>query len=138
MEEINNIRKRRKTPKFLNMTLNFICTLVIAFVVYVCAGLLMTAERQAQARSGNDIALFSYSVIGSGRAELTAFGESFLIDFNRIAEIRERAGEIIVFSDNFKPGIISMSGSVIMQCFSSVVDELSRIPEIVTRIIEDW
>ena len=115
-----------------SMILNFLCALLIMFIVYIAIGMLMQADSNTKNITGNyESPIFSYVKVEDNRAEVKAFGESFIIDLDKVASLQQRMGEIAEINRDYTPAFITLSGDIINECLASVGDSLKKVPDIV-------
>jgi len=99
----------------------------------------MQADVQSKNILGNyDYQIFSYNKTDDGIAELKAFGESLIIDLNKLYEIKERFGEVAEINKDYTPSFIILSADIIKICVSSVGESLKKIPDIINYLIENY
>ena len=133
---MNKITPKGRFRRFISIILNFFCALVIFFVILFAIGAFMQADVQSKNILGNyDYQIFSYNKTDGGTAELKAFGESFVVDLNKIQEIKERFDEISAVNKDYTPSLIILTGDIIKVCVSSVGDILIKIPDIIKSFI---
>jgi len=98
----------------------------------------MQADVQSKNILGNyDYQIFSYNKTDGGAAELKAFGESFVVDLDKIHAIKKRFDEISAVNKDYTPSLIILLGDIIKSCVSSVGDILIKIPDIIKYFIEN-
>ena len=138
IEIIDKIKSKSRVRRFISNILNFLCALIIFFVILFSIGAFMQADVQSKNILGNyDYQIFSYNRTDDGIAELKAFGESFSVDLNKIYEIKERFDEVAEVNKDYTPSIIILGGNIINICISSVGDSLKKIPDIINYFIEN-
>jgi len=116
----------------MSKVLNFLCALLIMFVVIVAIGAFMQADSQSKSMEGNyDSPIFSYAKVDDSRAQVKAFGDTFTIDLDKVSALKTRLGEIAEINRDYTPSFIILSGDIINDCLSSVGKSLAKIPEIV-------
>ena len=135
-EDNTNIKtvKRKKSwiRRLFSKILNFICALIIFFVILFSIGAFIQADVESKNILGNyNYQIFSYNQNDDGTAVFNVFGDSFAIDINKIYFIRDRFDEISAINKDYTPSIITFSGDIITTCFSSVGDSFGKIPEII-------
>jgi predicted PurR-regulated permease PerM len=136
--DINKIKTKGRFRRFISVILNFLCALVVFFVILFAIGAFMQADVQSKNILGNhDYLIFSYNKTDSGIAELKAFGESFNVDLNKIHEIKKRFDEISAVNKDYTPSLIILTGDIIKSSVSSVGDCLKKIPDIIIYFIEN-
>jgi len=84
----------------------------------------------------HDYQIFSYNKTADGMTRLTAFGESYIIDLNKLYAAKERFGEVSEVNKNYTPSVIAISGDIITGCFSSVGDSFRKIPDIIKHFLD--
>ena len=139
--DINNIngklKRKGRLKRIFSKFLNFLCALIIFFVILFSIGAFMQADVQQKNILGNhDHQIFSYVSAGDGKSELIAFGESFIIDFNAIASIKERFDEVSAINKDYTPSLIVFGGDIISGCVASVGESLKKIPDIIKYFLE--
>jgi len=65
-----------------------------------------------------------------------AFGESFILDLNKVDSVIKRFDEISRINQDYTPYVITLSGDVLTSCFSSVIESFGKIPEIISYYLE--
>jgi len=135
----NKIKPKSRFRRFISVILNFLCALVVFFVILFAIGAFMQADVQSKNILGNsDYQIFSYNKTDNGTAELKAFGESFIVDINRIHEIKRRFDEISAINKDYTPSLIILTGDILKGCVSSVADCFRKIPDIIIYFIENY
>ena len=129
---MNEIKPKSRIRKIFSKILNFICALVIFFVILFSIGAFLQADVESKNILGNyDYQIFAYNKTNDGTAVFKAFGESFIVDFNKIDSIKNRFDEVSAVNKDYTPSIISLSGDIMTGCFSSISESFSKIPEII-------
>ena len=130
----NNMEHRRHRSKgrgLLSKCMNFICALIIMLVVLFSIGAFVEADFRTRSIAGNHSALFSYVRHEDNTAQLTAFGESVTINFNRLDSLRDRFVQVAAVNRGFAPSFINLSGTIIRGSLSAVGEWFGRIPHII-------
>ena len=126
------VKPRSRVRRIISAILNFLCALLIMFIVFVAIGAFMQADSNTKNITGDyESPIFSYVKVADSRAEVRAFGESFIIDLNKVSSIQNRLGEIADINRDYTPAFITLSGDIIAECLTSVGGSLKKIPEIV-------
>ena len=134
---INAIKARSRIRRFFSGIVNFVCALVIFFVVLFAIGAFMQADVQSKNILGNqEYQIFSYGRTDDGTAVFKAFGESVSVDLNQIYTIKERFDEVSAINKDYTPSLISFGGEIINGCFSSVFESFGKIPDIIKYFLE--
>ena len=127
----NYIKPKSRLRRAASSLLNFLCALLIMFVVIVSIGAFMQADSQTKSLEGNyDSPIFSYAKVAGNRAQVKAFGESFTIDLDKVSAIETRMGEIADINRDYTPSFFILSGGIITECLSSVGKSFAKVPEI--------
>ena len=136
----NNLTIKKPKGKIrglLSKLLNFICALIIFFVILFSIGAFIQADVESKNILGNhEYQIFSYNTTDDGTAVFKAFGESIAIDLTKIDSIRERIEEISAVNKDYTPSFISLGGDILSGCFSSVGGSFKKIPGIINYFIE--
>ena len=137
---ITNITVKKpkgKLRRLFSKILNFICAVIIFFVILFSVGAFIQADIESKNILGNhDYQIFSYNQTEDGTAVFKAFGESFAIDLNKINSVKDRIEEISAINKDYTPSVISLGGDILSGCFSSVGESFRKIPEIINYFIE--
>ena len=116
--------------------LNFLCALVIMFIVMFAIGAFIEADFRTKSIAGNhDSPIFSYVRHEDNRAELSAFGESITINLDKLGSARDKLGEISEVNKAYAPSFIILSGEIIKTCVYSVGEAFIKIPDIIAYFI---
>ena len=130
--DINNIKRKSKFKRTLSKFLNFLCALIIFFVILFSIGAFMQADLESKNILGNhEYQIFSYVKSDNGTAEFKAFGESFILDLNKISSIKKRFDEVSEVNKEYTPALIVLSGDIINGCVSSIEESFKKIPDII-------
>ncbi|MCL1857908.1 MAG: hypothetical protein FWF92_01570 [Oscillospiraceae bacterium] len=137
-DNIKNIAKpKSRIHKIFSKILSFICALIIFFVILFSIGAFLQADVESKNILGNhDYQIFSYNKTDDGTAVFKAFGESFILDLNKVYSIKNRFDEISAINKDYTPAIITLSGDILTGCFSSVSESFSKIPEIIKYFLD--
>ena len=131
-KNITKIKPKSRIRRIFSRILNFLCALIIFFVILFSIGAFMQADVESRNILGDyDYQIFSYNKTEDGMTRLTAFGEIFFVDMNKIYSVKERFDEVSAVNQNYTPSIILLSGDIINGCVSSVGNSLKKIPEII-------
>ena len=126
------IKPKSRFRRIISAILNFLCALLIMFIVFVAIGAFMKADTNTKNITGDyESPIFSYVKVADSRAEVKAFGESFTIDLDKVSSFQNRLGEIADINRDYTPAFIILSGDIIAECLISVGESLKKIPEIV-------
>ena len=126
------MKPKTKFRRFVSKTLNFLCALVIFFVVLFAIGAFIQADAESRNILGDyDYRIFSYNRTDDGMTRLTAFGESFIVDLNKIYTVKARFDEVSAINKDYTPSVIIFSGDILNGCFSSVGESFKKIPGII-------
>ena len=129
------IKPKSRLRRIVSGILNFICALLIMFIVYIAIGAFMQADSNTKNITGDyESPIFSYIKVADSRAEVKAFGESFSIDLDKVSSFQNRMNEIADINRDYTPAFIILSGNIITECLTSVGDSLKKIPEIVVYL----
>ena len=129
---IKTIKSRSRLRRIFSKIINFICALIIFFVILFATGAFMQADIQSKNILGNqEYQIFSYGKSDDGTAVFKAFGESVTIDLNQIYTIKERFDEVSLLNKDFTPSFIAFVGDIIGECIFSVGESLEKIPDII-------
>lgn len=127
------IKPKSRLRRILSSVLNFLCALLIMFIVYIAIDAFMQADTNTKNITGDyESPIFSYVKVADSRAEVKAFGESFSIDLDKVAFYKNRLEEIADINRDYTPAVIILSGNIISECLTSVGESLKKIPDIVT------
>ena len=136
-ESTVKIKHKSRIRRIFSKFLNFICALIIFFVILFSIGAFMQADVESKNILGDhDYQIFSYNKTADGMTRLTAFGESYIIDLNKLYAAKERFGEVSEVNKNYTPSVIAISGDIITGCFSSVGDSFRKIPDIIKHFLD--
>ena len=134
---MNNIKPRSRFRRIISRILNFICALIIFFIVLFAIGAFIQADAQSKNILGNyDYQIFSYNRTDDGTAELKAFGESFTVDLNKVYEIQERFAEVSAANKDYTPSFIILGGDILSGCIFSVADSFRKVPDIIRYFVK--
>ena len=129
-------RHRSGIRGIFSKIMNFLCALIIMFIVLFAIGAFIEADFQTRSVVGNHTtSLFSYVRHEDNTAELKAFGESITINFNRLGAAHDRLVQISEFNRGYAPSFIILSGAVIRGSLSSVGEWFGRIPYIIAYLV---
>ena len=132
-------RKKNWFRRLFSKILNFICALIIFFVILFSIGAFIQADVESKNILGNyNYQIFSYNKNDDGTAIFNVFGDSFAIDVNKIYSVRDRFDEISAINKDYTPSIITFSGDIIATCFSSVGESFGKIPGIVQYFYDKY
>ena len=135
--DTNAVKSKSRLRALFSKILNFICALVIFFVILFSIGAFMQADIQSKNILGNyEYQIFSYGKTDDGTAELKAFGESVTVDLSRLYEIKERFDEVSAINKDYTPSVFILSGDILNGCVSSVSGSFRKIPEIIKYFLE--
>ena len=127
------IKPKSRLRSIMSKVLNFFCALLIMFVVIVAIGAFIQADSQNKSMEGNyDSPIFSYAQVDGSQAQIKAFGDTFTIDLDKAAELKNRINSIAEINRDYTPSFIILSGNIINECLSSVGKSLAKIPDIVS------
>ena len=130
-------KPKGRLRRLFSKLLNFICAVIIFFVILFSVGAFIQADVESKNILGNhDYQIFSYNQTDDGTAVFKAFGESFAIDLNKVNSIKNRIEEISAVNKDYAPSVISFSGDILTGCFSSVGGSFKKIPGIINYFIE--
>ena len=130
------MKKTGKIRGIFSKILNFLCALIIMFIVLFAIGAFIEADFRTKSIAGNhDAAIFSYVRHEDNRAELTVFGESIAINLDKIYSARDKLGEISEVNRAYTPAFMILSGGILKNCVSSVGEGLKKIPDIIDYFI---
>ena len=116
----------------LSKILNFICALIITFVVMLAIGAFLSADLHSKDMLGDyDSQIFSYNKIEDNKAELMAFGEKFILDFDKIHNAQKKFDSFSKLNKEYTPTIFTLSGDIISSCISSIRESFKKIPAII-------
>jgi len=125
-------KPKSRLRMILSAVLNFLCALLIMFIVYIAIDAFMQADANTKNITGDyESPIFSYVRVADSRAEVKAFGESFTIDLDKVASYKNRLGEIADINRDYTPAVIILSGNIINECLSSVGESFKKIPGVV-------
>jgi len=128
----NYIKPKSRLRRIMSKVLNFLCALLIMFVVIVAIGAFIQADSQTKSMERNyDSPIFSYAKVDDSRAQVKAFGDTFTIDLDKVSELKDRMNEIAGVNRDYTPSFIILSGDIISECLTSVGKSLAKIPDIV-------
>ena len=137
IHNIDAIKSKSRLRGIFSKILNFICALVIFFVILFSIGAFIQADVQSKNILGNyDYQIFSYGKTDDGTAELKAFGESVTVDLNKLNSMKERFDEVSAINKDYTPSLINLSGDIISGCISSVSESLGKIPDIIKYFLK--
>lgn len=126
------VKRKSRLRGIFTKILNFICALIIFSVILFSIGAFMQADVQSKNILGNyDYQIFSYGKTDDGVAKLSAFGESFAVDLNKLYSIKERFDEVSAINKDYTPSFLILSGDIINGCISSVGESFKKIPDII-------
>ena len=131
------IKPKSMIRGIITKILNFICALVIFFVILFSIGAFVQADAESKNILGDhDYQIFSYSRTDGGTAVFRAFGESITLDLNKVYSVRDRFDAISAMNKDYTPTIIALSGEIMTGCISSVGESFKKIPEIIKYFLE--
>ena len=117
--------------------LNFVCALIIMFIIMFTIGAFVEADFRTKSIAGNhDSPIFSYVRHEDNRAELSAFGESITINLDKLGEAQNKLGEISEINRAYAPSFIILTGEIIKTCVYSVGESFTKIPEIIAYFVD--
>jgi hypothetical protein len=124
--------KRNKMRGAVSKIMNFLCALIIMFIVLFAIGAFIEADFRTRSIAGNHTtALFSYvRHEENNTAVFKAFGESLTVSFDRLDYAMDRFSHISAVNRSYAPSFIILSGAIIRSCLSSVSGWLMRLPGI--------
>lgn len=126
------MKHRSRTRSIFSKIMNFLCALIIMFIVLFAIGAFIEADFQTRSIVGNhDTPIFSYIRHDDNTAELRAFGESITISFDALHSVADTLGRISAVNRGYAPSFIILCGAIIRTCLSSVGRWLRRIPYII-------
>ena len=127
------MKQKTKLRGIFSKFTNFLCALIIMFIVIFAIGAFIEADFRTKTIAGNyDAAIFSYVKHEDNRAELKAFGESITINLDKIDSAKDKLGELSEINRDYAPSFIILSSGIINGCLSSVVEGFMKIPGIIT------
>lgn len=125
-------RGKSSFKKIISKCLNFICALIISFVVFLAIGAFLSADLHSKDMLGDyDSQIFSFSKSPDNMAEIIAFGEKFTVDFNKIYEARATLNSLAEINKEYTPSIFVLCGEIINDCAASIAGSLKKIPSII-------
>jgi len=139
----NNVKtvklKKSWIRRLFSKILNFICALIIFFVILFSIGAFIQADVESKNILGNyNYQIFSFNQNDDGTAVFNVFGDSFAVDINKLYSVKERFDEISAVNKEYTPSILNLSGDIIYGCFSSVNESFSKIPDIVKYFYDKY
>ena len=127
------MKQRGKIRAVFSKILNFLCALIIMFILLFAIGAFIEADFRTKSIAGNhDAAIFSYIKHEDNRAELTAFGESITINLDKISSAKDKLIEVSEVNRAYTPSFIILSGGIIKNCISSVGEGFMKLPDIIS------
>ena len=116
----------------LSKIMNFLSALIIMLILLFAIGAFIEADFQTRSIAGNNTAaLFSYVRHENNTAELKAFGESIIINFDGLNAAADRLALVSSVSCEYAPSFINLSGAIIRGGLLSVGEWFGRIPDII-------
>ena len=135
MKNTESIKYRRIAKKRFSKVLNFICALIITFVVMIAIGAFLSADLHSKDMLGDyDSQIFSFNRVENNKAELMAFGEKFILDFDKIHNAQKKLNTISNLNKEYTPAIFILSGDIIEICILSIGDSFKKIPDIIAYL----
>ena len=136
-DEITIVKPKSRLNRIFYKFVNFFCALIIFFAILFSIGAFIQADVESKNILGNhDYQIFSYNKTDDGTAVFKAFGESFILDLNKVDSVIKRFDEISRINQDYTPYVITLSGDVLTSCFSSVIESFGKIPEIISYYLE--
>ena len=130
-KSIETVKHKRTSKKILSKILNFSCALIITFVVMLAIGAFLSADLHSKDMLGNyDSQIFSFNRIANNKAEVMAFGEKFILDFEKINNAQGKLKSLSKLNREYTPAIFRLSGDIISSCLSSVAESFKKLPKI--------
>lgn len=131
-ENIKPPKYKSTSKKILSKILNFICALIITFIVILAIGAFVSADLHSKDMLGDyDTQIFSFNRTSDNKAEVMAFGEKFVVDFEKIYNAQKKINSLSALNQEYTPAIFTISGDIIDGCLSSVLESFKKIPSIV-------
>ena len=131
-ENTEPAKYKYSNKKIFSKILNFICALIITLVVMLAIGAFLSADLHSKDILGDyDSQIFSFNRTENNKAEIMAFGEKFILDFDKIYDAQKK---IVAFSNinkEYTPTIFIISADITWRCLSSVVESFKKIPGII-------
>ena len=125
------VKHNRASRKLMSKILNFLCALIITFVVIFAIGAFISADSYSKDMIGNhDSQIFSFNRTQDNKAEVMAFGEKFILDFEKIYNAQKKLNSLSSLNREYTPAIFTLSGDIIVGCISSVIESFKKIPAI--------
>ena len=135
--EINIIKPKSLIRRIFSKILNFICALIIFFVILFSIGAFIQADVESKNILGDhDYQIFSYNKTDDGTAVFKAFGESFRVDLNKVSGIINRFNKVSSINKDYTPSVITLSGDILTGCFFSVGEGFRKIPDIIQYFLK--
>ena len=134
---MTEIKPKSLIRRIFSKILNFICALIIFFVILFSIGAFLQADVESKNILGNhDYQIFSYNKTDDGTAVFKAFGESFAVDLNKVNLVFNRFGEVSAINKDYTPSVINLGGNIMSGCFYSIGESFSKIPEIIKYFLD--
>ena len=130
------MKQRGRIRGIFSKIMNFLCALIIMFIVLFAIGAFVEADFRTKSIAGNhDAPIFSYVRHEDNRAELMAFGESITINLDKLDEAVGKLAEVSEVNRTYAPSFIILSGGIIRNCVYSVGEGFRKIPDIIEYFV---